>query len=256
VKSKSLGRPSFVGGLSILLSILAGCSDVSMSASSAPGVTAVGPRVFEKGKSYVVSMTNDWGGGPVTVLDIGPYPWLKLKMWTCPNEERWVNSNHIIMVETLGAAPKVKPAIKSAQGDIDVATNSIDVPADGLKEFAAVFGEYAVKRENSWFLCAMPGEEKRVVEYRGLRVEFRPGSLSAADKLNGYEWRGYCAVLCDASREFADGKWGQWEGLMYDAPSPVFMSDVEKKNGKWQMVIRKDFRFLPVKEWSIPQEAK
>ena len=52
------------------------------------------------------------------------------------------------------------------------------------------------------------------IEARGLITDYRPVSVSEADKLNGIEWMGSISYASKLFRIFEpkDGKWGEWIG--------------------------------------------
>ena len=109
-----LGRPLAVGALGILMTMaIASCSSRDQQSNSkASGSTAV----FEKGKTYVViwglPRIGQEGSSVITVLEIGPGPWLKVR-----NErdvECYLNSDRIIFVSNvILPSSKTQPATAS-----------------------------------------------------------------------------------------------------------------------------------------------
>jgi hypothetical protein len=73
-------------------------------------------------------------------------------------------------------------------------------------------------------------------QVKGLSVSTQPQDLSAADKLNGYEWIGQIRIECSSVRDFSQLRgWSQWYsgcGGMAIGVSAVYIP-LYKRNGKW-----------------------
>ena len=99
MKAMNLGGVSAIGGLLVLITITIICYSAlggSANPTSDPGSGS--STIFEKGKTYGMILSSPWSQVTFEVVEIGPQPWLKVKK---PEKggERWLNSNHIIMVE-------------------------------------------------------------------------------------------------------------------------------------------------------------
>jgi len=265
-------RVLVVIGLLIVMSISTiGCSDKSSSAKSASDRSAGSSGIFEKGKTYDAWITNDFGKQKFTVLEIGPDPWLKVKL-VAPNLEGWLNCNYILMTElgaetpaaasqaavpeTPKAASKVASSvIKTGKGDITLESYGKIVPADALKEVGAACLQYMVKQGDSWFTCRLVNGEKRIFEYRTVEAHFSVYEVSDADRLNGYVWRGSCFFDFAAAREYASEKWGEWSTPSMIWETRHWSLNANEKDGVWN-VSMENSDFLPTSKWSIPQDSK
>jgi hypothetical protein len=71
-----------------------------------------------------------------------------------------------------------------------------------------------------------------VAEVRGFKLVCAGNyELSAADRLNGMEWRGGVSLYGDASRGCIDGgPWSKWP-----VSNPIFQFSCMKVGGKWQI---------------------
>jgi len=100
MKAMNLGGVLAIGGLLILITITTAicCSALRGSENPAYGLGSGSSTIFEKGKTYVMLVSPPMAEVTLEVVEIGPQPWLKVKK---PEKggERWLNSNHIIMVE-------------------------------------------------------------------------------------------------------------------------------------------------------------
>jgi hypothetical protein len=223
--------------------------------SSSPNWSAAVAGVFEKGKTYSI-VTDHYGDQTITVTAIGPHPWLKVKMIGIDGGvgEWWLNASYILLANTEPvAAPTSHPIVRTIDtgaGVIPLDAGSDDVPPDGLRPLGALCHKYMLKRGESWFMCYMEGDEKRICEYRGVHSRADQHNLSEADKLNGGEWTGDCICTADAMRCYVNGKWDiQWSTM-----GDIWSAELGKKNGVWAQTM--NGAYLPTNEWSIPQDSK
>jgi hypothetical protein len=96
------------GGILIAI-VLAGCSDGGRSTSQQGSGS-----IFEKGKTYSVQLV----GLPVlagevklTVVEVGPYPWVKVKTDGYDSGPRWLNVNHFLSVQEASDRPATTSSV-------------------------------------------------------------------------------------------------------------------------------------------------
>lgn len=119
-----------------------------------------------------------------------------------------------------------------------------------------------VKCGDSYFgVLTFAGEDvpsqRRIVQIKEpeIIVTEAEGEGSQADKLNGVEFSGKTFISASASRNYNDGKWGEWSERTMATPSGTTSTTVRKVKGKWQFGISKEsrFRFTPTTCSSIPK---
>jgi len=90
------------------------------------------------------------------------------------------------------------------------------------------------------------GNALKLIETRGLSPKTEQASLSGADSLNGYEWRGDIYFQFEGQRTSTEQPWR-------DCCSPPFIVAVGKKQGRWNVALTGWFGF-PV-YFARPNEA-
>jgi len=99
--------------------------------------------------------------------------------------------------------------------------------------------------------------QRRIVQIKEpeIIVTETEGEISQADKLNGVEFSGKTFISASASRNYNDGKWGEWSERTLATPSGTTSTTVRKVKGRWHFGIGKEsrFRFTPTTCGTIPR---
>jgi hypothetical protein len=75
-------------------------------------------------------------------------------------------------------------------------------------------------------------------EYKGFSYAVWPSGLTEADKLNGYEWKGFTSLHSNSYRTLFGRRWSEWkDGSPEPSGVAMFVGSLavplDKKNGRW-----------------------
>jgi hypothetical protein len=106
----------------------------------------------------------------------------------------------------------------------------------------SIFSKCGDSSFTKWYPSGFKSPSYIIVQFEALKTSLRPEPLTAADTLEGIDWKGVAVLRSTARRQypagaFTENKWGEW--LKQRRNDPVMV--IFKQRGQWRLSVPTPF---------------